>query len=125
MYVQFGSSYSCFAGTAETNLAERRLRFAHGGEGPDRTPRTEDRAVVGGQVAAVRARRGAGEVHEKGSFSGENAGRPSSRRRGAPSCLGVVGIAQLAPPQPATGPTIPACPASSADLGLFCCRRLA
>ena len=76
MYVQFGSSYSCFAGTAETNLAARRLRFAHGGEGPDRTPRTEDRAVVGGQVAAVRARRGAGEVHEKGSFSGENAGLP-------------------------------------------------
>ena len=74
--VQFGSSYSCFAPSAATNLAERRLRGAHGGEGPARAPKTDGRAALRGQAPAVRARRGLGEVHEKGGFDGETAGLP-------------------------------------------------
>ena len=74
--VQFGSSYSCFAPSAATNLAERRLRGAHGGEGPARAPKTDEGAALRGQAPAVRARRGLGEVHEKGGFDGEKAGLP-------------------------------------------------
>ena len=74
--VQFGFSNICFAPSAATNLAERRLRGAHGGEGPARVPKTDRRAALRGQAPAVRARRGLGEVHEKGGFDGENAGLP-------------------------------------------------
>ena len=74
--VQFGFANSCFARSAATNLAERRLRGAHGGEGPARAPKTDGRAALRGQAPAVRARRGLGEVHEKGGFDGETAGLP-------------------------------------------------
>ena len=73
---QFGFANSCFARSTATNLAERRLRGAHGGEGPARAPRTDGCAVLRGQAPAVRARRGLGEVHEKGGFDGETAGLP-------------------------------------------------
>ena len=74
--VQFGFSNICFAPSAATNLAERRLRGAHGGEGPARVPKTDRRAALRGQAPAVPARRVPGEVHEKGGFDGETAGLP-------------------------------------------------